>query len=285
MSTGKQLALLPWFVRDYVTATRHLSLAERGAYTDLLWFQWEHGVLPFEAERLARLLGCGQDEFEKVWPAIQEKFTSRAGGLVNLRLEEHREKALRLSAKRAILGRAGGTASARARRGPLNNKVEAIASPIAEAKLAAKSNSPSPSPSPNQEVLEDSHLQEREIDVRRLLNEIKAVYPLGIYRQADWLLAEREILQRLTEGEEPGCLVSGSERYRQQADAKGSLGTQYITSPQRFFRERQYRELFPLPAPQVTPAGRLREKLERQPVRTWEPPDDETTGDARVNVQ
>lgn len=54
-STGNSLAMLPFFPRDYLAATRHMSLAERGAYTDLLWLQWENGPLPTAPDQLARM--------------------------------------------------------------------------------------------------------------------------------------------------------------------------------------------------------------------------------------
>lgn len=99
--TGRSLAMLPWFARDYIAATRHMSLAERGAYTDLLFFEWENGPLPREPERLARLIGCAVAELEQVWPAIRPKFQDTPDGLTNRRLEEHRAEAHRLRDARA----------------------------------------------------------------------------------------------------------------------------------------------------------------------------------------
>lgn len=77
---------------------------------------------------------------------------------------------------------------------------------------------------------------------------VQAAYPAGTYRQADWLLAEREIRSRLEEGDAQEDLLAGVERYAAQVAARASVGTQFVTSPSRFFRERQYREPFPLPA-------------------------------------
>lgn len=145
MNTGKSLAILPLFVRDYITATRHLSLAERGAYTDLLFFQWELGALPLDTERLARLVGCSSEEFASVWPALRSKFDQAGGGLANPRLEQHRKRARELSDKRAAIGREGGKQSGKQRA----SKRQAIA--------LARTNSPSPSPSPDSGVLEDSN--------------------------------------------------------------------------------------------------------------------------------
>lgn len=91
---GQALAMMPWFPRDFIASTRHLALAERGAYRELLDAQWEMGCIPDDPVRLARLLGITADEFAAIWPAIREKFVPVDGGLVNKRLEEHRDKAL-----------------------------------------------------------------------------------------------------------------------------------------------------------------------------------------------
>jgi uncharacterized protein YdaU (DUF1376 family) len=92
--SGKSLAMMPWFPRDFIAATRHLALAERGAYRELLDYQWEMGVLPKDPTRLARLLVITPEEFTPIWAAIGDKFDDCGHGLVNKRLEEHRIKAV-----------------------------------------------------------------------------------------------------------------------------------------------------------------------------------------------
>jgi uncharacterized protein YdaU (DUF1376 family) len=92
--SGKSLAMMPWFPRDFIAATRHLALAERGAYRELLDYQWEMGVLPKDPMRLARLLVITPDEFAPIWAAIGDKFEECGAGLANKRLEEHRKKAV-----------------------------------------------------------------------------------------------------------------------------------------------------------------------------------------------
>jgi uncharacterized protein YdaU (DUF1376 family) len=100
MAKAPTLAMLPWWPRDYLAATRSMTLAERGAYTDLLWFAWDTGVLPNDPSRLARMLGVSSEEFEAVWPGIKLKFVlTDAGGIVNERLERERAKATANRAK------------------------------------------------------------------------------------------------------------------------------------------------------------------------------------------
>ena len=74
--------MLPWFPRDYLAATRSLTLAERGAYTDLLFYSWDIGALPDDTKRIARMLGVDESEFAAIWPAIQSKFVRNEGQVI-----------------------------------------------------------------------------------------------------------------------------------------------------------------------------------------------------------
>ncbi len=86
------LPMLPWWPSDYFSATRSFTLAERGAYTDLLFYSWLNGPLPHEPERLARLVGVTPQEFADVWPTVRSKFEATAQGLINHRLERERKE-------------------------------------------------------------------------------------------------------------------------------------------------------------------------------------------------
>jgi uncharacterized protein YdaU (DUF1376 family) len=103
------LAMLPWFPRDYLAATRGMTLAERGAYTDMLFYAWDSGEpLPDDISRIARMLGLTIEEFREVWPAIQSKFVKDRKGLINLRLERERAKAIDLRTKAVERAKSGG---------------------------------------------------------------------------------------------------------------------------------------------------------------------------------
>ncbi len=71
-----------------------MRIAERGAYCDLLFFQWEMGHLPTDHDRLAQMIGVSRDEFEDLWDGIKHKFEVIDGRYVNQRLESHRKKAM-----------------------------------------------------------------------------------------------------------------------------------------------------------------------------------------------
>jgi hypothetical protein len=80
---------------------------------------------------------------------------------------------------------------------------------------------------------------------------LKAAYPAGTYRESEWLVAEREVEHRITEGHNWPDLHAGVERYTRQCEAKGSIGTQFVLSPSKFFRggpAPPFLEPFPLPA-------------------------------------
>jgi len=114
-----RLPHMPFFVNDYLGATRHMTLAERGAYTDLLFLEWNIGPLPAESARLAAMIGCTQKQFDSVWPTVKKKFLETEDGLVNERLELHRIKSIQISEKRATAGREGGKTTASKHRGTL----------------------------------------------------------------------------------------------------------------------------------------------------------------------
>lgn len=70
---------------------RTMSLAERGAYIDLLAFCWREGSIPNDADRCARLLGCTPKEMRSAWETVRARFTDgEPGRLVSLRMEQQR---------------------------------------------------------------------------------------------------------------------------------------------------------------------------------------------------
>lgn len=76
-----------------------MTLAERGAYTDLLFFQWDTGPLPNNPGRLARMLGVPEAEFLAIWPALQGKFKIGDREVWNERIERERLKSVDLRRK------------------------------------------------------------------------------------------------------------------------------------------------------------------------------------------
>jgi uncharacterized protein YdaU (DUF1376 family) len=155
MAKDSNLPMLPWFPRDYIAATRGWSLAERGAYCDLLFFSWDLGSLPNDLSRLARMLGVPIDEFQAVWPVMGKKFvcTPDGSGLVNERLERERIKSgeMRTNAlERAKLG--GASTKANWENDPARMARKAASNKVRQAAYRAKRKAASVAASPAQAI-------------------------------------------------------------------------------------------------------------------------------------
>lgn len=105
------LPYFQFFARDWLSSsgTRDMSLAARGAYIDLLSYQWEDGDLPDSLPILAKRLGVSTLELESIWPEIEGSFERcEDGRLRNRRLSEERDHLMGLSRVRSISGKKGG---------------------------------------------------------------------------------------------------------------------------------------------------------------------------------
>lgn len=112
------MAGLPWFkvyARDMLADSRFSSwtLEERGAWMTLLCHNWHDGAIPAGLTAQARLLHVDAADMSRIWSAIGDRFSPHPtdpGLLVSPRLEEERDKADQLIAKRADAGGKGATA-------------------------------------------------------------------------------------------------------------------------------------------------------------------------------
>ncbi len=105
------LPYFQFFARDWLSSsgTRDMSLAARGAYIDLLSYQWEDGDLPDSLPVLAKRLGVSLQEFEAIWPELEGSFERDENGrLRNPRLDEERAHVMGLSSIRSMSGKKGG---------------------------------------------------------------------------------------------------------------------------------------------------------------------------------
>lgn len=105
---------LPLFFGDLLASTATWEGEERALYILLLAYQWTAGPIPQDPKRIARMCQYESKEFMRLWKTVGQKFVEHGDGLINVRLEEHRQKAKEISAKRALAGAKGG-ASAKAR--------------------------------------------------------------------------------------------------------------------------------------------------------------------------
>jgi uncharacterized protein YdaU (DUF1376 family) len=235
--SADRLAMMPWFPRDFIAATRAMRIAERCAYRELLDFQWELGVLPSDVSRLARLIGFTDAEFADAWPGIQHKFIERDGGLVNERLEEHRVKALEQRDKKR---RAAETTNAKRDAKRSGERAQEV-NPLRNASATP------PSPSPSPEVKEIASQSMGELEFAKNFATLKAIYPKRSGDQR-WPSAEKHIRARLREGSTWVEILDGVKRYAEWVRAAGKEGTETVKQAATFVgTDRGFTEAFELP--------------------------------------
>jgi uncharacterized protein YdaU (DUF1376 family) len=84
-----------FYPNDYMGGTMGMTFEEKGAYMDLLVLQFNKGA--FSIDQARKLLN---GSFEKVWPALSEKFTEADGKFSNKRLEDEKTKRASFSESR-----------------------------------------------------------------------------------------------------------------------------------------------------------------------------------------
>lgn len=86
-----------------------------------------------------------------------------------------------------------------------------------------------------------------QFDTFELMTRIQSIYPQGTYTGVTWHQAERELGKLVDAGEDPELIVANTIAYRDQQQALGKIGTQFIRSPKTFFGEGHWRGPFELP--------------------------------------
>jgi uncharacterized protein YdaU (DUF1376 family) len=72
---GEVALFMPWYPRDYRADTTDLTLEEHGAYRLLLDDLWvAGGAIPFDAARLARRIGVGRADWDRLWKTLARFF-------------------------------------------------------------------------------------------------------------------------------------------------------------------------------------------------------------------
>lgn len=90
---------------------QRLTLAEKGAYRELLDECWAEGFIPDDMPSLADICGCSEAEMAEVWTVIRDRFYEVGTGcLTNKTLEEQRTATDNLRAANARNGKAGAEA-------------------------------------------------------------------------------------------------------------------------------------------------------------------------------
>lgn len=109
MSRRDRLPYFPFYPADWLAdaEVRAMTLAQRGAYIDLLAIGWREDGLPDDVPSLARMIG-GKPALVKQVLAIM--YVKRGGRFRNKRQESERKAAQATSRKRAAAGSKGGKA-------------------------------------------------------------------------------------------------------------------------------------------------------------------------------
>lgn len=154
MSTERTTALpwMPFYVRDYLAETCHLSTLEHGAYMLLIMHYWQKGGLPNDERILAKIARLSDRQWATVKIGIRGFFDA---DWRHADTEASIAKAETKSSARSEAGYRGGIAKS------LKNKDAAMAKATSE----GKQNPPDALPSSSESIkVEDSSLRSESID-------------------------------------------------------------------------------------------------------------------------
>jgi uncharacterized protein YdaU (DUF1376 family) len=97
------------YAADFYMDTISWPIDAVGIYTRFLFYQWVNGFLPDDEKELSRIAGCGVVKLKKNFNYWSSKFSKRDGNkLINLRLEETRNKQIEFKEKQVKSGSKGG---------------------------------------------------------------------------------------------------------------------------------------------------------------------------------
>lgn len=113
---------MPLYVGQYLADTTHLTTAEHGAYLLLIMHYWMNDGLPTDDRQLARIARMTPGQWKNARPVVNAFFQD---GWKHKRIEFEFTEAARMSAA----GKAGGRASAQARRQRSSNDKPTIVQP------------------------------------------------------------------------------------------------------------------------------------------------------------
>ena len=127
-----------WFWQDFRSSrkVRNMNYIERGLYRELLDECWAVGSIPDDIEELAEICGCPTQVMESAWQMLSRCFitcsTCQENGsirrLTNSKLEEQRTEKDQIRIIKAMSGKLGGEAKAKAKANiPVADAKESVA--------------------------------------------------------------------------------------------------------------------------------------------------------------
>lgn len=101
----------PWYAKDWLADDKRteMSLTQRGAYADLLSYQWENGSIPDDPAMMARVIGVTPTAMRRLFrDHLADAFPVNGNGRrKNPRLEIERAKQTEYRAKKRAAGAKG----------------------------------------------------------------------------------------------------------------------------------------------------------------------------------
>ena len=119
---------MPIYTGDYQRDTRHLSMAEHGAYFNLLMHCWDQaGPLPIDDRRIMAIAGARTaEEIDAVQSVLREFFVRDETGWYSRRMQLEIERSRAISKARSIAGSKGYDSKlAKAKQLPIKRKANA----------------------------------------------------------------------------------------------------------------------------------------------------------------
>lgn len=101
---------MPFYVRDYLADTEHLTTTEHGAYMLLIMHCWQHGTIPANPQQKASVARMRLNDFNRIWPNLAPYFEADGS---SRRVTLERQKIASVTSVRREAGRKGGLEKSR----------------------------------------------------------------------------------------------------------------------------------------------------------------------------
>ncbi|MDE2102749.1 MAG: DUF1376 domain-containing protein [Patescibacteria group bacterium] len=258
---------MPLFFGDFLASTVSWDGEEQALYLLLLAYQWTSGPLPSDPKRLARMARYDQKRFGELWEVVGSKFDQQPSGLVNSRLESHRQRAEEIASKRALNGRAGGLAKAARLPEQTPSNDLANARNLPEQKPAIQSNpiQSTPIQTNSESKAPKTGAVPRETNSDWFLD-FKLAYPRRAGDQK-WATAKRAANARIREGHTAEEMIGGAKRYAIFIEATGKAGTELVKQAATFLGpDKPFLESW---SPPEAPTRVTQKPIERRLADTW----------------
>lgn len=98
-----------FYSKDWLEGTAELSPEAKGVYIDLLCYQHQRGDIPSDPIKLSRLTRLNVDEFNKIWPEIENKFNQMDNRSVDRLVNRRLHQVITERNNKSIINRINGT--------------------------------------------------------------------------------------------------------------------------------------------------------------------------------